>query len=519
MKQFIKTIEQTNPKLLFWLIVGTSIVLAAWMQHIQHGWINPDSVLYLEAAKRIVINDFKGAYQIFNWPFYAFCIGTVSKITHLNVHVSAQFLNMIFFAITTASFLNIIRLAGGKNLALFAGALLLFSNTYIVGDVLEMLMRDEGFWASYLTSLVFFIKFDQEGKTKDAILWQGFIILAVLFRIESIVYQLLLPLSFMFARQLSLKQRLINMAKTYSMSLIGFGIIFIAINTVDSLSINNFGRLQEVFNLDLWSIFTQNLVEKSEIMSTQVLGKHLEEYATAGLLITFAYVILVKNLSTLGLVGILSVGAHLKNKLNAINLNVRHVLLAVSIISILNMALIITKVFVLSSRYVVAFTFILLIVAALFLEHLLITSVKKDTKQNTVSAWLLILLMSLLLVKNVLPKRDGYNYSQEAVAWIASNNKNKKPVFYNETRMRYYANEEFIGTWGSNMQFVTDAIDNQSINQYEYLLIASKKKETEALKLITTKIPQYKLVKIFDDTKKRKSILIFKKSEKPSHAS
>ncbi|MDG2293136.1 MAG: glycosyltransferase family 39 protein [Methylophilaceae bacterium] len=262
MKQLIKTIEQTNPKLLFWLIVGTSIVLAAWMQHIQHGWINPDSVLYLEAAKRIVINDFKGAYQIFNWPFYAFCIGTVSKITHLNVHVSAQFLNMIFFAITTASFLNIIRLAGGKNLALFAGALLLFSNTYIVGDVLEMLMRDEGFWAFYLTSILYFIKHHENGQTRHAILWQASAILALLFRIEGLVYLLVLPLIHLFNHQISHKRRLENILNTYSISLIALLIILISVNTIDSLSMSNFGRLKEVFNTDLWLSFSRNFREK-----------------------------------------------------------------------------------------------------------------------------------------------------------------------------------------------------------------------------------------------------------------
>ena len=119
MRKLLTAIEQANPKLLFWVIVAASIVLAAQMQAIQHGWINPDSVLYLEAAKRIAVGNFQGAYNIFNWPFYALCIGTVHKLTGLNVHLSAQFLNMIFFGIATASFLKIIQLAGGKNLAVW----------------------------------------------------------------------------------------------------------------------------------------------------------------------------------------------------------------------------------------------------------------------------------------------------------------------------------------------------------------------------------------------------------------
>ena len=513
MIKILTAIEQTNPKHLFWFIVAASIVIAAQMQAIQHGWINPDSVLYLEAAKHIVIGDIRGAYQIFNWPFYALCIGMVSKLTTFNVHLSAQLLNMVFFGVATASFLKIIQLAGGKNLALFAGALLLFGNLYIVGDVLEMLMRDEGFWAFYLTSLVFFIRFYQQQKMSDALLWQVTAIIAVLFRIEAITFLLLLPLVFIVDSQLNYRQRVINLIKTYSISLLSLLIIFIAINTADSLSIKSFGRLQEVFGMDLWSIFSQNLMNKSAIMSDQVLGHYLDEYAISGLLLTFAYVIIVKNLTTLGLVSVVLIGMYLKNKLDLINSDVKRVLAATAIICLLNMALIITKVFVLSSRYVVALTLILLIVSALYLGYLLKeATTKSQTKRMGAIISIVIIIMCLSIIKNLLPKRDGYNYSQEAVAWTKAINKNNAPIFYNETRMRYYANEKFIGTWANTIKVLADAVENQSINQYSYLLIASSKKETEKLKLITEKIPQYKLVKTFNNFKGGKFVLIFKRS-------
>lgn len=508
MRKLLTIIDQANPIYLFWLIVGTSIVLAARMQAIQHGWINPDSVLYLEAAKLITIGDFGGAYNIFSWPFYALCIGLVSKITGFGVHLSAQLLNMIFFGIATASFLKIIQLAGGKNLALFAGALLLFGNLYIVGDVLEMLMRDQGFWAFYLASLVFFIRFYQQNKVLDALLWQITAILAVLFRIEAITFLLLLPLIFVFDMQESYKQRFIKLLKTYSISLLILAIIFIAIYTIPSLNIKSFGRLQEVFNTNLWGIFSSNLISRSSIMSTQVLGEYLEEYAIPGLLITFVYVILIKNITTLGAVGIIAVGLFFKNKFNQMNDDVKRVLAVTSIICVINMALIITKVFVLSSRYVVALTFILLVLSALYLGHLFkLASTQKQKWMLTIVS-ITVIVLSLSIIKNVLPKQAGYNYMQEAVAWV-KNKQHHSAVFYEDARLRYYANEPFIGSGVFDWKIIGNATGDNP--QYDYLVINFGKDELYKKETLLQSLPEHKEVKRFYSTKNKKHCAIYQK--------
>ncbi|MDG1454248.1 MAG: hypothetical protein P8Q17_07465 [Methylophilaceae bacterium] len=505
MRKLLTIIDQANPIHLFWLTVATSIVLAARMQAIQHGWINPDSVLYLEAAKLIANGDFRGAYNIFGWPFYAFCIGLVSKVTGFDTHLSAQFLNMVFFGIATASYLKIIQLAGGKNLTLFAGALLLFGNLYIVGDVLEMLMRDQGFWAFYLASLVFFIRFYQQNKVLDALLWQVTAILAVLFRIEAITFLLLLPLIFVFDIQESYKQRTIKLLKTYSISLFILAIIFIAIYTVPSLNINSFGRLQEVFNTNLWDVFSSNLISRSSIMSTQVLGEYLEEYAIAGLLMTFVYVILVKNITTLGAVGVIAAGLHFKNKFSQMNNHVKRVLTAVSIICVMNMALIITKVFVLSSRYIVAITFILLIVSALYLGHLFNKAKdKKQTRSLTIVS-IAIIVLCLSIIKNVLPKQSGYNYMQDAVAWV-KNNQHDATVFYEDARLRYYARAPFIGSGVFDWKAKNKASDTR---HYDYLVINFGKEDQKKRDFLLQSLPEYQEIKRFYATKNKKYSAIY----------
>lgn len=507
MRKLFTIIEQANPAHLFWLIVGASIVLAAQMQAIQHNWINPDSVLYLEAAKLIVIGDFQGAYQVFNWPLYAFCIGVVSKLTGFGVHLSAQLLNMLFFGIATASFLRIIQLAGGSNLTIFSGALLLFGNLYIVGDVLEMLMRDEGFWAFYLASLVFFIRYTQQYKQTDAVLWQLCIIVATLFRIEGILFLFLLPLTCLFTRKLSVKEKIQQLFNTYSISLITGFIIVIAITTLSQLDAGHLGRLNEIFTSNLYHELTRKFVAQADIMSTQVLGGYLEEFAIPGLLLTFVYVLGSKTLTAAGLIGTGLALLEIRSTSTQIPSAVRRVLLTAAAIALIAMALIIIKVFVLSSRYAIAFAWILMLFASFYLSSMM----TKSDRKSRVLLTAICLILSLCLIKNILPKRDGYNYSQEAVTWIKTLNKSKEPVFYNETRMRYYANEAFIGTWADNTQMLINAINNKTINQYRYLLIDSSAKEASQLTTITKRIPQFKHIKTFNSTRQKKYVLIFKR--------
>jgi hypothetical protein len=154
MKNFLASIEKLQSKHLYLMLIAFSAILAARIQSIQHGWITLDTVLYFESARLIALGEFKAATQVFNWPLYSLCMAAVHKLTNLSIHHSAQVLSIVFFAITTTSFVKIIALGGGNKKTMLVGAFILFSSLYIVGDVLEMLIRDQGFWACFLTSLI-----------------------------------------------------------------------------------------------------------------------------------------------------------------------------------------------------------------------------------------------------------------------------------------------------------------------------------------------------------------------------
>jgi hypothetical protein len=509
----LKKIDTLSPRQLFWYLPIAAALLAGWMQYIQHGWINPDSVLYFESARYFANEQWKEALQVWNWPLYPLLIAATHKITSLSIQLSAQVLHAVFFAITTLSFLKIIQLAGGSVRTLLAGALILFSATYLVGDALEMLLRDQGFWAFFLTSLVFLIRFYKTKHYKDAIFWQICIIIATLFRIEGISYLIFLPVILLLEPQVTWQLRIHNFLKCHLLNIALGAIILGALLLNNGLSMSDFGRLKELFTSNFFQELTLQLRNKSTIMSQQVLGKYLEDFATQGLLLTFIYVMLAKVVSTTGMINVgLAIFATKSNRQLMDNQAFR-VLRAAAIIAIINMALIITKVFVLSGRYVLALSFILMIFASFYLADLF-KCLESKSNNNDKLKWLTIALVGFMLlsfVKNILPKAEGYNYMQDAVAWVKVNNKEDKPVFYDDSRVRYYAGAPFVGTGTDSWSIVTSAIEDQSIQQYDFLLINHSAKHPEREKLITEKLAQYSEVKRFSSFKAKKIVIVYSK--------
>lgn len=506
--KWLNKVDQLNQHHFFWCIVASSLLLAAWMQYIQHGWINPDSVLYFEQARLFAQNDWQGILKVYEWPLYGICIGIVHKLTSLNIQTSAQLLNMLFFGLATASFLQLIKLAGGSNRTWLMGTLLLFSSQYIVGDVLEMLLRDEGFWAFYLSALVFFIRYLESDKVNDAIMWQICIIIATLFRIEAILFLLFLPLIYFFSQTGSstrLKTR--QLLNTYSISLALGMVVAIALFTQPQLNMSHFGRLDEVFTSNLYQQFTQKLFTKVDIMSKQVLGGYLEEFAISGLLLTFLYVIANKIITATGLIGTGLALLELKSSSWGIAPTIKKVFIVVSLIATISMALIIIKVFVLSSRYAVALAWILLIFASFYLSSLS----SNTSKKRRIVLITLFLILTLSLISNILPKQEGYNYQQDAVKWVQLINTNNKHVYYNDSRLRYYAKAEFIGTWNDTIGNLDNEIKTNGLQHYKYLIISHKKKSVREASLIDRQPIKFEEIKNFKNTSGEKVITIYQK--------
>lgn len=109
----------------------------------------------MECAKLFSQGDFSKALDLYPWPLYSALIAATHKTTSMSLLHSAQTLQVIFFALSVYSFIELIKAAGGGRLAIILGGLMFFSSPYIVGISLEMLLRDQGFIAFLLLAIVF----------------------------------------------------------------------------------------------------------------------------------------------------------------------------------------------------------------------------------------------------------------------------------------------------------------------------------------------------------------------------
>lgn len=503
-KYWLYQLDQWRSSHLISGAVVLALMLAGWMQYIQHGWINPDSVLYLEQAKRFVQGDFAGMVALFNWPLYGICIGTVHQLTGFSLHLSAQCLNAIFFALATFSFLHLIKLLGGNTRTLFFATGLLFSSQYIVGDVLEMLMRDEGFWAFFLSALFFFVRFAIHKKASDALLWQVCSIVAMLFRLEAITYLLLLPLLYLLTLNTTWRARLTGALQAYSLSIFSAVGILIFLAQHPETSMSHFGRLQEVFDAHFYASLTEKLFTQADLMAKGVLGRYLDEYAVQGILITFVFVLISKSIIATGYIPSILAYFGIKDSNHAMTPLGKRILYLLLLIGITTACLIIIKRFVLSKRYLVTLVWILLIFASFQMAKL--------SHQNNARSRFLVIVISLCmvlgLIKNVLPKRDGYNYEQTAVRWLAAKKPAQQTVFYNNSRLRYYANADFQA-FGDFWEAFANKAKAQEALPYAYLVVNISKRDQHKLTLLAEKLPEFQEIKRFYAPAQKKYCAIY----------
>ena len=503
------------------LITLFSVAVACQVIYIQHGWINDDSVLYFEIARLFSIGEWKEGIALYSWPFYPALVSVVHQVTSLSIQTAAQALDILFFAITSFSFIHLIRLAGGHKTTLLCGAFLLFSSPYIVGDVLPMLLRDQGFWAAFTSSLVFFIRFYREHTWKYALLWQLCAITAVLFRIEAITYLAGLPLLLLFQQPFTKKQRLIHLIRTTIIPSTSLIFIICTFLFMPSMRLDKLGRLQEIFTIlpKLATDVSQQLMLKAEIMNQQVLGNFLDDYGLVGLIVTLITIVIFKTISLISLpvaaIFALNRPSSPITYPPVMQKDARSILLFTLVLALLNAAVILSTVFVLSGRYIVAIGLIAFLFAAFHLESLISTvrDVADYSNWKKIGLGLILVLLALLFVKNILPKHTGYNFEQDAVAYARQHDIPNSSIFFVTPRSRYYAEAPYAGRGHNYWDYTVQAIEKGSIYQFDYLMLnVDVDRDYPAKeKLLKEKLPQYQLVQEFYGLRKKKKVIFFKK--------
>jgi len=483
------------------LLTLTGVLLAIWVIALLHGRINIDATLYLEAARRFAAGDTQGAMTLYNWPLFPWLMAKIHGHTGLSVQYSAHFLSVVFFGITTWSFLTLIRESGGNRITVLSGAVLLFSAPYIVGDVLPMIMRDQGFWAFHLLSLLFFLRFYRSRTWIHALAWQSAAILAVLFRVEGVTFLILLPLMLAFHHELAWPHRWAALAKTYTLPLLGIVFLVLALLLVPGLDTHKFlGRLIEI-QTSLQTSYHQlagGLAAKARIYGEQVLGSFMAEYAMLGLMLTLVAVVVSNIIGASSWLGIV-LGCFVRSdKKHEPAKDACRVLYWAAGLNLLNLVVIILTAFLLSGRYAVPLAFIILIFASFHLAGLYQAWCRDrqsfSWRRKTANV-ALVAILGFFLLDNVIQRGTYPDYEQLAAAWIKQHIASDARVYFDDARMRYYAGAAWDGretSWdGLMVEIHTHPMP------YDYLVLHLKHKHPEAKLALLAEMRQYRQIQQF----------------------
>ena len=192
------------------LITGLLILIGLF----HHEPINPDGILYLQAARTYMSDGLNATLAIYNWPFYPILIAYTQKITHFPLWLySAHLLNLVLGMLFAASFVTLIQiLTPQRSIHLFAALVIILYPE--LNRTAQYLSRDCGYWVFTLLALINLLRFSQSQRWSQAILFGIFMFLAFLFRIEGILLWALLPFSLFFNS--TSHHRLINFLKSQS---------------------------------------------------------------------------------------------------------------------------------------------------------------------------------------------------------------------------------------------------------------------------------------------------------------
>ncbi|HWU66586.1 MAG TPA: hypothetical protein VNZ84_06205 [Methylophilus sp.] len=499
---FLRKISQSQ-----WLNIYllAAFLIACKIMYNQHGWVNNDSLLYFEQARLIAAGQLQQAFGLFTWILYPGLLAIIHKLTGLSIHVSAISLNVLCFVIFVAGFQRLLIEAGAKLRTLHWGMLLLFSTQYIVGDVLGMLLRDEGFWAAYTWGLLFWLRALKSQHWKHILQFQAVMAVAVLFRIESSAYLLALPLCALLLPQLTWLQRLKLWLKANSLALLTTVIVAIGL-LAGVLQQEQLGRLQEVFT-QIAHLFTERITfinQKAAILGHQVLGEDLDQYGTFSLWSSLVLIAIFKTLKVAGLPALAVILWPRQTWWSKLPEVTRYLVISTLTISFVVSLVIIFNVFILSSRYVIASGIVMLLLAAFAITEWQQRWPKWVSKSY-------VLLLAVLFMYSLFDKHE-IDLDRVAVDYIAQINPQHKPAFYDTENARFYADQPYTDRILGRVAF-PQLVNKNEIDQYDYFMITISKDpadiayERQALQVLGEH--QYKLVNTLYGWRNKTKALIF----------
>jgi len=409
------------------MLIITIMSLILFINNADH--INRDGILYIFQANALSLGDHDLARTLYPSIFLPKIIDFLSRLMSLSLIDSARFIGFIFFLITAFFYLKTIYLIKPESNIVFLG-LIIFTTSLLIDKYMVMILRDHGLWVGLSGSTYFFLKWLRNKNLYLLLTSFIFIFFGSLFR-EELLSVIIINL---FLLTVLANKNNITLSKTFYLSLVAFVFFIIIFSYVFNSSNIYFSRFEDIVNLMFMS-FSQlfsPLPFYSDNYWLSELSKDNPMLLKYGF---FGTIFIFKWLSAIGISLIFLYLSSLYFKYSVIGdkLYLYSIALLTLIWPLLNML----STNVLSSRYLIPHTLIIMILSTLgfwfFIKNF-------PVKINKFKKPILYFIFFIFLIRflDVIVDTNKTSNDQLAAMWIHENKLHVENVFTQNNRIRYY---------------------------------------------------------------------------------
>lgn len=477
--------QQRSAPYIFAIITSLLLsLLVSW----QAGVINPDAVCYLLSAQTIGTSGLSDAMKLCGqaqWPFYSIFIYAIAQVTHLSFAVSAYLLDAVCSVFSIVFFMLIIEALGARQLTVWLAAFVVLLAHHFIG-VREYIIRDHGFWAAYLASIYYLIRFVSSTAKRDVLYFGLSMVLATLFRIEGIVFLVLTPFITWFLKGYSFKQRckLFIMLNLPALFLALIGSAFMLFHAQQGIA--HISRLPNFYHqlMQTPAILSYRFNTSKDMLVRYVLP--LEAASSAGTiwlvaLVSWYILQIIDNLTPIYALLVLyacfyKLPSHTSNKTR----NGSIVLIGFIVINVIITAGFFAEYFFLSKRYLMALSLVLMTFVPFALDHLLLHWQDKRSRVMYLFASFVIVIYALSAMLNFTSSKT---YIHEAGVWLAQHVPADQTIFANDLQVKYYSNHFGTSIFPLHSdQLAWSVLVNTPWKQYDYVALRVNRNEQAAAK-------------------------------------
>ncbi|MEY4640986.1 MAG: hypothetical protein RLZZ227_980 [Pseudomonadota bacterium] len=174
---------------------------------LQNPLLNDDAYKYLRAAQMFNTDGAVAVLQSYGWYNYSILIALLDRIVPGDMLIAAHVLDTTFYALLTWVFMRLCgELRASYRVQAFAAVCIL--GFPLTNEMRYFLIRDTGFWAFSLLSVVLLIRYRNTGALRTALGWSLALCAAVVFRLEALLLLALAPLCLLTPDLLARSQRI-----------------------------------------------------------------------------------------------------------------------------------------------------------------------------------------------------------------------------------------------------------------------------------------------------------------------